>query len=518
MRGGWAIWLVAAAGSLAAHLGLVTALSGMTLEPPPPPLADLYLADAASEAPLEVEAVVAEEALPLEAEAAGVEEIAAAEPDPEPVAETPVMKPAEAVPPAETEAAAAKDVEPRLSPVEETAPDPAQLRPEEEAAIQAAIEPPAELPEAEKAPVSTESPASPVAETGTQAPELAAAEDAASPVAETQESAQALDPAADTVSPPAAETAAETAPLESGSGKVDPNLSPRAEAVAAEGTAVAARADAVAAAAQSTAAETPAVSSTQEVSQAETPVQPAETSGQTTTPKEPIASATSQPQEQQVAALPPVSELPMTRRDRIGRFLREDYDGGACLFVEVAGPDRERPRLNGFVTEAEAIPKIGNAFRRSVGVEPEIAMRRMMEAQCPAVDFIGRLKRNRALPIFVRLASDVVRGSDLLVGRLTRATLPYTLLFIVDDDGIVHNLTDDLLPDVDGQTFAAEIHHTADGKSRNQLIVAVGSTVALEVPGPRRVGEAALFLQRLQAEAGAQGATLALGYATFRAE
>ena len=221
--------------------------------------------------------------------------------------------------------------------------------------------------------------------------------------------------------------------------------------------------------------------------------------------------------EQLVAALPAAPELPPPRRERIVQFMK-GYKGGTCFFAKASGLNQERPLLDGFVVETEAIHAIGNAFKTAVGLEPEIAMRRVMEAQCPAVDFIRNLLKNRARPIAIKLNSEIVPETRLLVGKVLDGSWPHTLLFIVDDDGMVQNLTYRLTQVEDGKTFSAEVHPTAQGRSRNQLIFAVASTAALDVPAGKELGAAGPFLTALQSQAAEAGGTLALGYETFRIE
>lgn len=552
MKVRWALWLVSAAGSLAVHLALMSALSGMSLEAPPPPLADLYIADAASQAPLELNAIYEPAAVSLEAGIPQGQPVVAEAPAPRPVAATSATA-------GRLEAARTKPVEPPLASREEAAPLSAELRPSADPVEQAALDPPSQRAEPERPPEPTRDRTSTLAETvvtpdkvdptpqGSLPAEPAARSVKPQPsppttnlepslLAETGETIKPLEAAVEQQSPGPAQPLLEEAEAPSVSAfpeagpvaGLDPVDKPEPMVAAIDPPTEPAAASPRAVAPASTSAPAVEAAASNAAGGQGNGTSPAlAESASTQGPDQPAASATPEPQgpgasieqqRQQVAAQPPVSELPMPQRERIVRFLdgMQASEGGNCQHLEVSSPDGERPRLSGLVAAPEAIRDIGNAFQRAVGVRPEIGMHQVVEAQCPAVDFIESLRMNGAAPIGIGLSAAVAGGAVTLVGRLTRLTLPYTLLFTIDNDGIVHNLTDDLVPDAKDQIFDSEVYLAAGRRPHTQLLIAVGSSEPLEETNFLRIGDSASFLQQLRAEATAAGASLALGYTTFQ--
>jgi hypothetical protein len=160
----------------------------------------------------------------------------------------------------------------------------------------------------------------------------------------------------------------------------------------------------------------------------------------------------------------------------------------------------------------------GESFRRALGVEPELGMRQITDPQCPAIGFVGRILKSRVPEITVRFEADSITDGGEIRGALDGVRLSRVWLLLVDDEGMVHDISGYLRRTVDGLDFAAPVHATGEGKRRNQLVVSVATDRDLgimEIPRPIP-GED--YFPAMIREANASGAAIAVGLGAFRVE
>jgi hypothetical protein len=215
--------------------------------------------------------------------------------------------------------------------------------------------------------------------------------------------------------------------------------------------------------------------------------------------------------------LPPTSVLPDDPSLRMANFIR-DYNGGFCFFAVPRALDSPKPRIEGFGSRPDLIRLFGEAFRRALGVEPELGVRQITELQCPALGFVGTVLKSHIPEITVRLAADTIANGDELRGALDGIRLSHVSLLLVDDDGVVHDVSQYLRRTVDGLEFAAPIHLTGEGERRNQLIVSVAADRELGFMKTTKSSLSEGYFLSVIAQARSSGAEISVGLSAFQVE
>jgi serine/threonine-protein kinase len=246
-------------------------------------------------------------------------------------------------------------------------------------------------------------------------------------------------------------------------------------------------------------------------------VQPTVAEQQATAEEVPAAAAPVVTAVPQQVALAPAALAPASLAERMRNFVRF-YDGGACFFAVPVSFDGQRPRIDGFGSDVEPILTFGAELRRAFGIDADIEVRQITGEQCPAIGFIGGLLKSRLPELAVRLDADYIASGGELRGHIEGAALPWMSLLLVDDDGMVHDVSKYLRRSDVGLEFAVPVYLTAQGKDRNQLIVAVAASralVRLDLVKPARSAE---LFPAVVNEADATQNDIAIGIGAFRVE
>ncbi|MGQ0484955.1 MAG: hypothetical protein ACT4SY_06345 [Hyphomicrobiales bacterium] len=219
----------------------------------------------------------------------------------------------------------------------------------------------------------------------------------------------------------------------------------------------------------------------------------------------------------QQVALAPAALAPASLAERMRNFVRF-YDGGACFFAVPVAFDGQRPRIDGFGSDAGPILTFGVELRRALGIDAEIVVRQITGEQCPAIGFIGGLLKSRLPELLVQLASDRIASGQELRGTVDRVHLPWLSLLLVDDDGMVHDISSYLSKTQVEWSFAAPLYVTAQGRERNQLIVAIAASRALDRLTLTRPTAGSELFPAVVDEANCTQNDIAIGIGAFRVE
>lgn len=207
----------------------------------------------------------------------------------------------------------------------------------------------------------------------------------------------------------------------------------------------------------------------------------------------------------------------MSQGDRVRAFMR-DYRGNGCIHAQASDADAARPSFKGLGGESGAVADFAAAFRQAVGVEPELALRSVMDAQCPAVDFISAMAGDERQNLEVVLDRDAVEDGGMLIGRLEGRVQGEIMLLLVDDDGAVRDITSDFHQLPNGNFFGVPVSLVGEGRGRNQLVLALASVEPLGITVTRKPGEAAALFRNLADKIAADGLAVRTAYAAFRVQ
>jgi serine/threonine-protein kinase len=117
------------------------------------------------------------------------------------------------------------------------------------------------------------------------------------------------------------------------------------------------------------------------------------------------------------------------------------YDGGNCFFASAVGMAGQKTQIEGFGDRVGAFQKLLADYGKTFGGEPDIAVRLIRDKQCPLTDFLNRLRTNSSsdAPDLELVKYELV-NRDPLSGSLSMQPSGETHLYLVDHDGIAHNL------------------------------------------------------------------------------
>jgi len=206
----------------------------------------------------------------------------------------------------------------------------------------------------------------------------------------------------------------------------------------------------------------------------------------------------------------------MSQAEKIDRFLKS-YGGGGCLYALPSALDAPRPAFGGFGAE-RGVLDFAAAFRKAVGVEPELAIRTVMEPQCPAVEFLRDIAALKPRSVEVVLDSDQVANGAMVTGHLDGDPGGEVRLLVVGDDGAVSDISADFHRMGGGNFFASPLLVNDAGRARNQIIVALISPAPLTIAANHVAGEARTLFADVARQAGTPGASVAIGFNSFRVE
>lgn len=207
----------------------------------------------------------------------------------------------------------------------------------------------------------------------------------------------------------------------------------------------------------------------------------------------------------------------MSQGDRVRSFLR-DYQGNGCLYAQAGDTDAARPRFRGLGGQSGAVEDFASAFRQAVGVEPELALRTVMDSQCPVVDFMKAIVGSEPQNLEVVLDQDIVQNGGMLIGRLEGRVQGEILLLLVDDDGAVRDITSEFHRLPNGNFFGIPVALVGEGRGRNQLVLALASVEPLGVSVARKPGEAAALFRDLARRISTDGLPVRTAYAAFQVQ
>jgi serine/threonine-protein kinase len=218
-----------------------------------------------------------------------------------------------------------------------------------------------------------------------------------------------------------------------------------------------------------------------------------------------------------VGPIPP-REAPagVTPTDRIKQYV-EQYDGGECFFVTPVAIGESKAAVEGFGASPQPFYGLDEAFKRDNGFAADIGVRLVTSSQCPAITFLGHLRKERARAPRLDLDKLSLRSGETLTGTVDRFGSRNVELLLVSDGGMVQNLSNLLKPGTDAKSFSIGMQQR-DGVtgSQPQLLVAIASAQPLPGLRPGRAVAASEFFPAVLTEAERAGQTLGVTARYFK--
>ena len=207
----------------------------------------------------------------------------------------------------------------------------------------------------------------------------------------------------------------------------------------------------------------------------------------------------------------------LTQAERVLKFLEQDGDR-PCVYAKPSNIEANRPSFTGFGGGRVRIRQFSEDFQRAVGVGPRLAMRPVMDAQCPAVDFIRSLRSLGASELAIIIDHQKIADFGNLIGHLEGEFDVHILLLLVDDDGAVQDLSGKLHRKGNVNVFAEPVRLRRQGRSRYQMLLAISTSTPLEAGATLTPGEAQQVFERLSVQTIGRNRITSWGISSFRVE
>ncbi len=200
------------------------------------------------------------------------------------------------------------------------------------------------------------------------------------------------------------------------------------------------------------------------------------------------------------------------------RYVR-DYEGGDCFFIHPLNISSASAIIEGFGSSPSAFEAFETAFKTTFGFEPQINLRPITDAQCPAVNFMKTIGVDLGRGPKLQIDAFNLKLGETQSGSVESFGGRHVEVLLVADDGYVHNLSEYLKREGDSARFRLRPERPAGARrSRPQLVFALASAqrLALISTGKPLAGDALFPLLLDEVRTGGAGVDLAVKY--FRIE
>ena len=188
----------------------------------------------------------------------------------------------------------------------------------------------------------------------------------------------------------------------------------------------------------------------------------------------------------------------LSAQEKSRRFIAQ-YDPGACALLSPAKVTEESAPVDGFGVDAAPFEAFDKAFRQANKIEADINVHQVSRAQCPAVDFLGRVGASAGNGPALTLRSGAIRSGDVLAGTVASDSTHLELI-LVDDDGRTFNVSSQMRDGGSSRTFAMRLQKAAGAQARPMLLIAVASSAPISELKPGATLDAGPFFEAVSQE------------------
>ncbi len=191
------------------------------------------------------------------------------------------------------------------------------------------------------------------------------------------------------------------------------------------------------------------------------------------------------------------------------------FDAGGCFFAHAVTSSPKSMEIEGMAASAAPFDKLDSGFTKAFGYAPDIQGRQIAQTQCGVANFLSDLSRQNPSAVTITLEKDELKNGDALKGALNNLTKTVTVLYLVDNDGVVYRLDSLLQRSGSHGSFTVERIEQPEAQARPQLVLALSSDAP--IPGSQidEPAENAAFLQKLGRTIADQRLDVDYGFAFF---
>ena len=222
----------------------------------------------------------------------------------------------------------------------------------------------------------------------------------------------------------------------------------------------------------------------------------------------------SQPEPQAEKAAKPVPGDP---EDPVDQFIR-NYPGGDCFLALPTALGAGSADVDAFGLDRKSFESFDEAFTRSQGFEAVIDGGQVTQAQCAALRVVSDLRRlAHAKAGRLEITRTAVRSGETLTGSLVADVQGAAALFLVDDEGRITDVSQQLAVSASGKRFTLRLTASRPGHAQPVVLVAVTSSQPVNaLRGANGLTQNAVA--PIAQEVAAQGGGLAVSAKYFKIE
>ncbi|HEV2045630.1 MAG TPA: serine/threonine-protein kinase [Chthoniobacterales bacterium] len=169
----------------------------------------------------------------------------------------------------------------------------------------------------------------------------------------------------------------------------------------------------------------------------------------------------------------PRPELKPAPSDEIDRFVYQ-FNGGECFLAVPSNVSAQAAEIDGYGLGPKPFEALDEAFKKANGFEAKIEVREVTPAQCPALVFVKQFLSTVDGPLKLEVGKIDLRSGDKLQATLD-TTAANIFLLIVDDEGLVYDVTNQLRSGPSGREFAMLLQGVPARRPQPWLLLAIAS-------------------------------------------
>ncbi|QGM47261.1 serine/threonine-protein kinase [Methylocystis heyeri] len=183
------------------------------------------------------------------------------------------------------------------------------------------------------------------------------------------------------------------------------------------------------------------------------------------------------PSPQIQSAAPPVPDRPEPEPFRKVQQIIQSFDGGSCFLAVPHEAGARDIEIDGFGRQAP-FEALDAEIQRVTKINPRIEVREAPQEFCPALDLARKFASFGGPPLTLSVKARKLSSGDQLAGDI-ETTAPSVLLFILDEEGVVHDVTAQLRDAAQAKSFAMKLALKSNRHLLRMLLVAIASAEAV---------------------------------------
>ena len=196
------------------------------------------------------------------------------------------------------------------------------------------------------------------------------------------------------------------------------------------------------------------------------------------------------------------------------RLFVASYNGGDCFLIKPL-PGGGAPAYLGVGDKLGPFQRFEEAFKREIGVDPQLSLRQITTLECPAIELL-RPSIDAASEIpRIDLADYAVGPHQPLAGKIANLGGRRAVLLLVDNDGVAYRLETESQAGGEAATFSVPLTPDAGSAKQLQVLLAIVSTKPIPALDSFRSGPLQAIAPALLKEARNGAASVGAEFFTF---